>query len=64
MQFSLRQYQAEAASHNHTDFHQIIISDLGLLEMEIEGRGGQVRGTKMAFVPAGDTHAYLSLIHI
>ncbi|WP_412776006.1 helix-turn-helix domain-containing protein [Thalassospira lucentensis] len=58
MQFSLRQYQAEAASHNHTDFHQIIISDLGLLEMEIEGRGGQVRGTKMAFVPAGDTHAY------
>ncbi|WP_417823439.1 helix-turn-helix domain-containing protein [Thalassospira lucentensis] len=58
MQFSLRQYQAEAASHNHTDCHQIIISDLGLLEMEIEGRGGQVRGTKMAFVPAGDTHAY------
>ncbi|RCK24776.1 helix-turn-helix domain-containing protein [Thalassospira lucentensis] len=58
MQFSLRHYQAEAASHNHTDFHQIIISDLGLLEMEIEGRGGQVRGTKMAFVPAGDTHAY------
>ncbi|WP_417804091.1 helix-turn-helix domain-containing protein [Thalassospira lucentensis] len=58
MQFSLRQYRSEAASHSHTDFHQIIISDLGLLELEIEGRGGAVSGTRLAFVPAGDTHAY------
>ncbi|KZB54588.1 AraC family transcriptional regulator [Thalassospira xiamenensis] len=58
MQTSFRQYRSEAASHSHDDFHQIIIADLGMLELEIEGRGGCVSGRKLAFVPAGDTHAY------
>ena len=58
MHYSMRQYRAEAESHSHSDFHQIIISDLGRLEMEVEGRGGEVFGRQMAFVEAGKTHAY------
>ncbi|WP_082049377.1 AraC family transcriptional regulator [Thalassospira sp. HJ] len=58
MQYSMRQYRAEAQSHSHSDFHQIIISELGKLEMEVEGRGGEVCGRQLAFVEAGKTHAY------
>ena len=58
MQSSFRQYRSEAASHSHDDFHQIIIADLGMLELEVQGRGGCVSGRRLAFVPAGDTHAY------
>lgn len=58
MQYNMRQYRAEAQSHSHSDFHQIIISEIGLLEMEVEGRGGAVCGRHMAFVEAGKTHAY------
>lgn len=58
MHYSLRQYRAQAESHSHSDFHQIIISDLGRLELEIEGRGGEVCGRQMAFVEAGRTHAF------
>jgi AraC-like DNA-binding protein len=61
MQTSFRQYRSEAASHSHDDFHQIIIADLGMLELEVEGRGGCVSGRRLAFVPAGDTHAYRAL---
>lgn len=61
MQSSFRQYRSEAASHSHDDFHQIIIADLGTLELEVEGRGGCVSGRRLAFVPAGDTHAYRAL---
>lgn len=61
MQTSFRQYRSEAASHSHDDFHQIIIADLGMLELEIEGRGGCVSGRRLAFVPAGDIHAYRAL---
>ncbi len=58
MQYSMRQYRAEAESHSHSDFHQIIISEIGMLEMEVEGRGGAVCGRHMAFVEAGKNHAY------
>lgn len=58
MHYSLRHYRAQAESHSHSDFHQIIISDLGKLELEIEGRGGEVCGRQMAFVEAGRTHAF------
>jgi AraC-like DNA-binding protein len=58
MQYSMRQYRAEAQSHSHGNFHQIIISEMGKLEMEVEGRGGEVCGRQLAFVAAGKTHAY------
>lgn len=58
MHYSLRHYRAQAESHSHSDFHQIIISDLGKLELEIEGRGGEVCGRQLAFVEAGRTHAF------
>lgn len=58
MHYSMRQYRAEAQSHSHSNFHQIIISELGKLEMEVEGRGGEVCGRQLAFVAAGKTHAY------
>lgn len=58
MHYSLRQYRDEAQSHSHSDFHQIIISDLGTLELEVEGCGGEVCGRRMAFVEAGKNHAY------
>ncbi|MFH1803998.1 MAG: AraC family transcriptional regulator [Pseudomonadota bacterium] len=58
MRSSFRHYRAEAASHSHDDFHQVIVADHGALDLEIEGRGGQVTGRQIAFIPAGDRHAF------
>ncbi|WP_430475764.1 helix-turn-helix domain-containing protein [Thalassospira lucentensis] len=58
MHYNLRHYRAEAESHSHADFHQIIISDVGKLELEVEGRAGEVSGRRMAFVEAGRSHAF------
>lgn len=58
MQPSFRQYRSETQSHSHDGFHQVIIADHGVLDLEVEGRGGRVAGHQIAFVPAGDRHAY------
>ncbi|MCC9625462.1 AraC family transcriptional regulator [Thalassospira sp. MA62] len=58
MHFSFRHYRAEGDSHAHSDFHQIIISDIGVLELDVAGRGGRVSGRTIAFVPSGERHAF------
>ena len=55
--FSLRTYPADVASHRHA-FHQLVLPREGVLEMEIEGRGGRVERGRGAFVGAGERHAF------
>lgn len=55
--FSLRTYHAEIAAHRHA-FHQLVLPRAGVLEMEIEGRGGRVERGRAAFVGAGERHAF------
>lgn len=55
--FSLRTYHADVASHRHA-FHQMVLPRAGVLEMEIEGRGGRVEHGRAAFVGAGERHAF------
>ena len=55
---SFRNYRSETLTHSHDDFHQIIISHHGVLDLDIDGAGGEVRGRQIAFVPAGAKHAY------
>lgn len=58
MSLSFRNYRSETLTHSHDDFHQIIISHHGVLDLDIDGVGGEVRGRQIAFVPAGAKHAY------
>ncbi|OSQ37226.1 AraC family transcriptional regulator [Thalassospira mesophila] len=58
MSLSFRNYRSETLSHSHDDFHQIIVSHHGVLDLDVEGAGGEVRGRQIAFVPAGARHAY------
>tara|TARA_R110001583_G_scaffold175066_1_gene329580 strand:+ start:3193 stop:4044 length:852 start_codon:yes stop_codon:yes gene_type:complete len=58
MSLSFRNYRSETRSHSHDDFHQIIVSHHGVLDLDVEGAGGEVRGRQIAFVPAGACHAY------
>jgi AraC-like DNA-binding protein len=58
MSLSFRHYRSETLSHSHDDFHQIIVSHHGVLDLDVEGAGGAVRGRQIAFVPAGARHAY------
>lgn len=55
--FSLRTYRADTAAHRHA-FHQLVLPRSGVLEMEIEGRGGRVERGRAAFVGAGGRHAF------
>ncbi|WP_083607796.1 AraC family transcriptional regulator [Thalassospira sp. TSL5-1] len=55
---SFRNYRSETLTHSHDDFHQIIISHHGVLDLDVDGAGGEVRGRQIAFVPAGAKHAY------
>ncbi|RCK53801.1 hypothetical protein TH25_04725 [Thalassospira profundimaris] len=58
MVLSFRHYRSETLTHSHDDFHQIIISHHGVLDLDVDGKGGEVRGRQIAFVPAGAKHAY------
>lgn len=51
---SLRRYGAGAAPHVHDDFDQIVLPRLGVLEMEIDGRGGRVQAGQAALVRRGN----------
>lgn len=55
--FRLRTYRADAAAHRHA-FHQLVLPRRGVLEMDIEGRGGRVEHGRAAFVGAGERHAF------
>ena len=57
-QLSLRRYGADADPHAHDDFDQIVLPRRGVLEMEIDGRGGRVQAGQAALVRSGIRHAF------
>lgn len=57
-QLSLRRYGADADPHAHDDFDQIVLPRRGVLEMEIDGRGGRVQAGQAALVRCGTRHAF------
>lgn len=57
-QLSLRHYGADTDPHAHDDFDQIVLPRRGVLEMEIDGRGGRVQAGQAALVPCGVRHAF------
>lgn len=56
-ELSLRRYGEDAPPHVH-GFDQIVLPRRGVLEMEIEGRGGRVDPGRAAVVPPGARHAF------
>jgi AraC-like DNA-binding protein len=56
-QLSLRHYGPDADPHAH-DFDQIVLPHRGVLEMEIDGRGGRVQAGQAALVRCGTRHAF------
>lgn len=56
-QLSLRRYGPDADPHAHA-FDQIVLPRRGVLEMEIDGRGGRVQAGQAALVRCGTRHAF------
>ncbi|MFY0573523.1 AraC family transcriptional regulator [Cystobacter fuscus] len=52
-----RTYGPAAALHTH-DFVQVVMPSHGVLEMEVDGRGGRVDAHHAAIIPAGAAHAF------
>ena len=57
-QLSLRRYGSGADPHAHDDFDQIVLPRRGVLEMEIDGRGGRVQAGQAALIRSGARHAF------
>lgn len=56
-ELSFRRYGEDAPPHAHA-FDQIVLPRRGVLEMEIDGRGGRVDPGRAAVVPPGARHAF------
>ncbi|PZR30954.1 AraC family transcriptional regulator [Caulobacter segnis] len=56
-ELSFRRYGEDAPPHAHA-FDQIVLPRRGVLEMEIDGRGGRVDPGRAAVVPPGTRHAF------
>ncbi|WP_425995658.1 hypothetical protein [Caulobacter sp. DWR1-3-2b1] len=56
-QLSFRRYGQDAPPHAHA-FDQIVLPRRGVLEMEIDGRGGRVDPGHAAIVGPGARHAF------
>lgn len=56
-ELSFRRYGENAPPHAH-DFDQIVLPRRGVLEMEIDGKGGRVDPGRAAVVPPGARHAF------
>ncbi|KTD23382.1 AraC family transcriptional regulator [Legionella lansingensis] len=54
---SLRSYKTESASHSH-EFAQIVLPIRGSLELEIEGRGSQVKDGIGAYIATNSRHCF------
>ena len=54
---SFRQYGLNAPPHVHDDHDQIVLPRRGVLDMEVEGRGGRVNAAGAILAPAGARHA-------
>jgi AraC-like DNA-binding protein len=56
-ELSFRRYGEDAPPHDHA-FDQIVLPRRGVLEMEIDGKGGRVDPGRAAIVPPGARHAF------
>jgi len=56
-ELSFRRYGRDAPPHAHA-FDQIVLPRRGVLEMEIDGKGGRVDPGRAAVVPPGVRHAF------
>lgn len=56
-ELSFRRYGEDAPPHVHA-FDQIVLPRRGVLEMEIDGRGGRVDPGRAAVIPPGARHAF------
>lgn len=56
-ELSFRRYGEDAPPHAHA-FDQIVLPRQGVLEMEIDGKGGRVDPGRAAVVPPGARHAF------
>ena len=54
-ELSFRRYGEDAPPHAH-DFDQIVLPRRGVLEMEIDGKGGRVDPGRAAVIPPGTRH--------
>lgn len=54
---SFRRYGLNAPPHVHDDHDQIVLPRRGVMEMEVEGRGGRVSAAGAILAPAGARHA-------
>ncbi|BCH28894.1 AraC family transcriptional regulator [Mesorhizobium sp. L-8-10] len=53
----IRSYSGEVQSHRH-DYHQVVLPLSGVMDMEIDGRGGLVAAGRGAFIATDATHAF------
>lgn len=53
----VRSYSGEVQSHRH-DYHQVVLPLNGVMDMEIDGRGGLVAAGRGAFVATDALHAF------
>lgn len=56
LDLSLRSYAPQTLRHSHAH-HQIVLPLAGVLEMEVDGKGGQVAGCQAALIAAGSDHS-------
>ena len=60
LQAGFRSYTALVQAHKHP-FFQIILPSRGVLDLEIDGRGGRIEGDRAAVIGTGDRHAYSAM---
>ena len=58
----LRSYSGQVELHQH-DFHQIVLSQSGSMEIEVDGRGGKVDASQGVVISAGSRHTFLADTH-
>ena len=59
---ALRSYSGEVELHEH-DFHQIVLSQSGSMEIEVDGRGGKVDASQGVVICADSRHTFLANTH-
>jgi AraC-like DNA-binding protein len=54
---TLRSYTGECPPHDH-DFQQIVLPQTGVMEIEVDGRGGRVDWSQGVIIPSGARHTF------
>ena len=56
---ALRSYSGQVELHDH-HFHQIVLPQSGAMQIELDGRAGQVDWRQGVVIPAGARHAFMA----